>query len=696
MVYLLLLTASVLSFLLTLVYAPVYDYADWTLPKKIFITEALNNGILPLWNPYQSMGFPEHIDVNLFYLPTWILALFGRYIPVMWGIEEVLYAFIAAIGFFKLSKHFGTSSKAAFIMSVAYINSGVFIGNTQHFAWIIGMVWMPFVLLYFIRLLEQPDMKNAICLAVFGSLLLSGAYQGFVFVLLWLFVIMLVSYVLSNGRLKEKGYIRKLIIYLAVCGLVCLVLSLPYIISILSSTDFIIRGKPVAYEKTTAVPFTLKGLLSLFFPYVACTEGGFTGTDISMGSVFIGVMNLFFCGLGLRNIKSNVLKVIVIWGLFCGIVSLGNVTPIHKLAFNIFPLFNYIRVVALFRIWFMLSLLILAVIGWNKYLQDREERYKRPFIYFLCGVALMYMAVLIFCSVKSPDAFHNLYSLNIKGLLHNGIEGKFIFTAVFEIIVTVASFIILILGNKRFKYGLLIMVICIEMILTSWLCLRYTGLNIEHTNKESAKQIATIPSGYPVPQATKSITDIAQQHNINCLWQNIGMVCKEIEYGSYNPLYLVKHEAMLKPYDKREIPLLLPVAFFPNIIIRSDTAIIFNRDTAYSSDANQTKQYSGQSQIRISVFEPNNILMQCKTDTERVLVISQNCYPGWKATINGIESPINTINTSLMSVKVPKGESEIWFHYSRPDVIICLIVASTGWIVVLAYLFIIPLFRKRR
>ena len=89
----------------------------------------------------------------------------------------------------------------------------------------------------------------------------------------------------------------------------------------------------------------------------------------------------------------------------------------------------------------------------------------------------------------------------------------------------------------------------------------------------------------------------------------------------------------------------------------SKTAILYN----YSGDRS-TKDVSGQVSVRSRT--ENKIELVSISDTGGLLVLSEIYYkPGWKATVDGNETPIYQTNHILRSVEVPPGEIEVIFEY---------------------------------
>lgn len=73
--------------------------------------------------------------------------------------------------------------------------------------------------------------------------------------------------------------------------------------------------------------------------------------------------------------------------------------------------------------------------------------------------------------------------------------------------------------------------------------------------------------------------------------------------------------------------------------------------------------------VNIISKKENNIEISCESKTGGLLVLSEIYYePGWKAFVNGKETPIFQTNHILRSIRIPEGNSRVVFQYN-----------SSGW-----------------
>jgi len=72
--------------------------------------------------------------------------------------------------------------------------------------------------------------------------------------------------------------------------------------------------------------------------------------------------------------------------------------------------------------------------------------------------------------------------------------------------------------------------------------------------------------------------------------------------------------------------------------------------------------------VTIKTRNENRIELLSTSDTGGLLVLSEIYYePGWKATVNGKETPIYQTNHVLRSVEIPKGTTEVIFEYDKTN-----------------------------
>ena len=681
----LLLLISAAAFFWTLIYAPIYDYMSEFFPNRHFIVNGLQNGILPLWLPYNGLGLPMFADPqsNFFYLPLWFWTLFGDYTPIMWGVSTIFNGFMAGAGFFVLTRRFVKNDLTAFVMGACYLMCGFFIGNMQHLSWIIGGVWLPWLLKYFIDLMDTPSPKNAILTALFAALLFTGSYPGISFILIYFLPIIVIYYIIIHLKKRDWRYFKRLTPLLLLCGGLCLILTLPELIGVWEVQHYITRGEALNYADASACNFTPQCLISLLYPLMTCINSDFTMTDISMGTIYVGVLTLFFAALGITKIKKDtLLKILLFWGLLCFLLSFGKLLPLHRWAFEWLPLIHYIRLPALFRIFAIIALLLLAAKGLDEVVGNFSKYRNSLIIFVLSCIAVCLIAIIICLRIKTP------FTQNL------------LFCAVMQLVFFGLMWIGLGWQKSKWQFPFIIAIGLLEMAVNAGLCLRHTGFDKDYTNSQLAGLVARLPKDYPIPQRVTSAIEMVHDEGADWghCWQNLGQLAKEVEHYGWNPLQLVTHRELRSPYIEAQKEVLLPaVAFFPKNVVYAEEPILFSIDTAYTHNSAEVVVFSNldSASVIISRFEPCRIELHTYSDRTRPLVLCQNYYHGWKAhTKDGKPLQINILNHSLMSVTVPEGETDIQFSFERPDIVVTLWLSLAAWFGCLLF-FVIRYYNKK-
>ena len=675
--YLVLLLVGITACFGTLIYAPIFDFADEFFPKRWFMMNALENGFWPFWCPYRSMGIPAHADPqsSVFYLPFWLLALVGHYNPYFWGAEFIFHIFVAGCGFYRLSHQFSKNDKICFVVACCYMLSGVFTGNTQHYSWIIAMAWLPWIFHFFFSVFENPTIKNSIGLSFSLSLLFTGGYSGFAFILFYFFIAYAAVYLTKAIRQKDFARIKPLLCQLGITLGLFVLMALPSLLSFAETTKYVTRGETLTFEQATAVAFVPKALLTLFFPWMSGYDRGWMPLDISMRSIFIGVLTVYFFIIGLAQKKNTNTLIMLVFGIICLLLSFGNQLPIYRLVYKL-PFIGMLRFQTIFRCFFMLSMLVFAILGMNAFASD-FKKYSKSFIIFLAAVGLMYVIVFIANAIHIDSEAIKSRDDNFHWALQSAIY-----------IAILAASALLIWKKKELSFNYLSILIVADIILSSWLCLASTGYQKKFTNKQFCQVLAAEPKGYPIPEEVTSSEKIQGEKDYHTLWQNLGCLTKKIEWASRDPFKLKNHEEMAKKYNDEEKRLYLPTALIvPSDVVYTTESTQISTDTVYTLQAENANHYSTPANCAITAFEPGRIVVSTETEESRPIVVAQMYYPGWKATLDdSTPLEISVMNKAMMSVYAPEGRHTIRFTYNRPDCKIAFVIECLS--VLLALFFV--------
>lgn len=691
----LILLVALLGYFWFLIFAPIYDFADEFFPGRLFLVESIRNGIFPLWIPYQSMGLPVHADpqAGTFYLPLWILSLFTDYNPFCWGIEYIFHAFMGGLGFYFLAKHFTENKIIQFSVAIAYMLSGFYVGNAQHISWIIAATWIPWIIYWTIRFYIEPTLKSSILIAVFTSLLFNGGYPGFWILTAYLFLALSIYFMIKNRKSITKKWVFKTGGLLFITAILTLILILPAFISFVEIKALMTRGVPLSYESQISCSYSPQSFISLCFPFIACTDGEFIKNDISMSSIYIGIVLLPIIFVGLLKKKNNLIKFFIGLGIIALLMSVGKYLPFHRWAFQYIPLINMMRLPSIFRLFVIIPLLILAIHGLNHYSQ--KMNIIKIMLLVLGGVILLFISVLFL-------KYQSLFFQDLKNTTWTNISEqptylKFIIQGVIQLIFIGLGFLWIYVKPDKMKCFTSILII--DLLVNGAFCIHKTGYMKELKNSELSTFLNQMPRNYSIPQEVTTSNQIYWKTPYPYLWRNLGIYSKQLEWFSYKGVILKNFEIMTAPNIQKGKELYFPkVAFFPKIVQYSKIALKITPDSAYTDQIGLAKHYIDTiSTLNLSVFEPGKIIVNSNSLIERPLVICQSYYPGWKAKMeDGKSLKIIPMNSSMLSVLVPKGDHTIEFYYHRPDIIGSFIIQMVGTLFVVLTLMLMSVKRIKK
>lgn len=686
-----LLIITLLGYFWFLIYGPIYDFADEFFPGRYFMFESIRNGIFPFWIPYQSMGLPMHGDpqAGTFYLPLWILSLFTDYNPFVWGVEYIFHAFIGGLGIYFLLKHYTPIRNFQFIGALAYLFSGFYVGNVQHIAWIIAASWIPWIIYTIISFYNDPSFKWSILLAVFTSLLFTGGYPGFWIISAYFFIGYTLYWIIKERKSVTKKNVLKILKYYLLSAIVLLVLILPALISFLEISQYITRGVGLEYDSQISCSYSPRSFLSLLFPFVTSTEGSFVKNDISMSSIYFGISLLLFFIIGIFSKKSSLIKLFIVILIVAILLALGTYLPFHRWAFEFLPFINMMRLPSIFRIFIIIPAIIIAIHGVTVFFSNSMIHLK---YYKILLITLLGLLLILFFYIDFRfhiATIHEFKTLTWNNLLYKSLYFKFLFQIIIQITILV-SILCVLLFNRGKNQLIIFLIILADLLFNATLCIHKTGYMNETTNKELSQFLQHMPKEYVVPQEVTSSNQIYWKTAYPSLWRNLGIYSKQLEWFSYKGVILKNFETMTTPNQKKGEELYFPkVAFYPEEVIYSQNSLPIDTLLAYTDDRSLVKIYNDTTSfLDLCVFEPGNIFIKTKSTIERPIVICQSYYPGWKAKIeNGKKLDVKVLNSSMISIVVPKGEHIIRIYYHRPDLFFSFIIQMFGYfILVIMYL----------
>lgn len=682
-----------------------WDIIDYYFPSRFMVGEMMQNHSLPLWNPYQTLGYPIHADPQsgAWYPIAWIIGFFHGYTLNTIGFEFLLHLFIGSWGMFILGKTMNYNKKVSFILAIAYLFSGFFVGNAQHLTWTISGAWLPFVLNQFIVLYKKRTFYNAALLALWSFLFLSAGYPAFVFVMGYFLLILFLYFSFKEFQINKLKGILNYYQFLLISLVIIIICSSIILVSNYYVLPFLTRGNSISPEMALFCPFSPQCSLSFFTPFaVVAHNTNFFKTDLSMTNAYFGIIILVFAVLGLLIKKKSIHWIFIFFAIVSLLASFGSYTPIRMFLYDYIPMMDMFRFPSLFRLFFIFFLILIA--GNSLQSVFYSDKKTPLLLYIIPGIFIAIMMIIVFI-------FRSQGYLDIKTIIFNQLftySPTSIFKQHFAVqalsqILLLSLFILLILKfkSKAITLTLITFLVIFEMMLSTQLNAPYTVIDTAVKNKDAQLYLNTFPKKFPIPNNNSILLNEKNIPKQVPFWRNTSMFNKQVSHEGFTP-FIFKDFRFLTdsiPLFFNEI-LKNPLVYLTNSVYSTsdfkalsdsnsiDSSMVFFSPSDYTKIHKNVTPDTIIGTFQISKFSPTNIQIECDAIKPSMLILLQNYYYGWTATVNGSETPIYKANYATMAVPVNIGKNTIAFNYHPKNIIIAYYLSIISFFILLLYLII--------
>ena len=665
-----------LSFLL---HIPKWDSVRGYLPYRFFISDYMQDGHLPLWNPFQRLGYPGYSDLQsgCWYPVMWLLMLFGQYDITSLVAEVVITFVIAGWGMFQLSSWMHQCNRTALVLAISYALSGFMVGSAQLLVFLIGMAWLPWILWAFLRVLQGGGARYSALLAFCLMCNITGASPAFTIVLLYaLPSIAVYQLVRSENR---TSFLKHFLFQGAITLTLLLLLLAPFIVSFVDFMTYFNRNGKLPYEAITLNPFVWSDYLSFFFPYsVISTHEMFQVTDLSLRNAYVGIAGIVFFIMTLFFARQTKW----FWGLVAVvlvsmILALGDFSGIYKAIYHL-PGFGLFRHPAFFRGYGMLGILLMAGFSMPKWL---DGKLLVPRHGMVVSMALLVICMGIAWSITTPE----LIQKTLVEILHEGEFpshgfGSQLFVNAAILLFLVVLAVMVTKGFALTRFNALMMFVVLDLFIQTRLSAPttlYHSVDYSET-RDYFNSVEQLPAHDQCCNSTpmKMLDESAAILKTSALVSNVSTFNKRISSVGENPL---RFRAFDQAKDSGLLAWVLenPLMYFPERICSDGDSIgpgcIFNTSVHLDNIGRECRLESAR--VGYNCYEAS---VDNPTEVERWLVLNANYHHLWKAQINGTSLPISRVNHLAMGVLIPAGTAgTVQFAFYSP---------ALPWAIALAFL----------
>ena len=91
-------------------------------------------------------------------------------------------------------------------------------------------------------------------------------------------------------------------------------------------------------------------------------------------------------------------------------------------------------------------------------------------------------------------------------------------------------------------------------------------------------------------------------------------------------------------------------------------------DKKFKADLGEARQQQSTSVVTLQKYEPNELTYNVESQAGGIVVFSEVYYPGWTATVDGVDTPVGRVNYVLRAVNVKPGKHTIVLSFKPQSV----------------------------
>lgn len=657
------------------------DTFDCWLAWRHFITLALKNGELPLWNPLQQMGYPVYADLQG---PMWYpeaLALGGTIGHSIWTLQALFlaYVIIGGIGFMRLCVTVHRESRSGLIAGLAYALCGFLVAHQMHFYAIISAAWMPWFLAAQLRLMRTPHWRTVVEAALCMMMMLTGGNHTFTIIAAYLLPFLFLSHVIGAWRHGDRKSIARLLTHeLLFLGLT-VVLACGTFYSWIEVSPYLGRMHGLPYELSSEGPFNPTALPTLLFPGLFGKNDWSIGTHPAMANGNMGALMLAFAIIALLRKRTATENIFAVFGIICALLSFAQDLPLHHFAWRWLPGLNVFRFPSYYLYFTMLGTLLLAAGSLKEDARWRWGR-QRSFLIGTGCVLLVGTALLLFLPERFAPAPADALRRSLFEQVRAFGYGQRLFYGwmVTGSVVTVAFVLAL---RNRLTALVLLGVVFLEMGWNTHLCVWNTALSDIPPSVIHAR-LAQLPRGPVVPDLRPMIEHHDSGESLHYLWRNtqtfLGMPSRE-GFNSFWPSHtdslINHHPELVEAMDKQPMVYLTDNLLHESHLghLQPDSSTVFvpqmirggrlPRGTpAVPNDLHR----SPEDLVAFTAFQYGRFALRTSTKAATFLVVQQTWFPGWTIRIDEVPAEVVRVNVAAFGALLPAGEHRVVVAFEKP------------------------------
>jgi len=603
-----------------------------------YFTSHLMRGVFPMWDPFNFWGRPDDFAVrvigefNPFLLICAFITKLGISFTNAYAFYSSAYFFTGMYGFYLLSKRIYQNETAAFLALTILLFSSFSTNIFNDILVILMFVPAVWFFTFFISFIGKQERVYFLGMT-FCAMMIAVTYIPFYFITVFLFVVIGFGLIHFRKLIDIFGIFYRFALkenfFVSGCTLCLLLALIPGLLWYQASLqgDFVMSwraGEPasnaaaMSYEGIArsgiAGPITLSGLISDL-------------DYIRAGSFFVPIFAFIILLLGVIVPITGRLILFLFVGTVLLLISLADVTPVHRFLFEHAVIFKYFRNLH-YLLWLALPFYTLFAVGQFKYLL---EFFKVP-----------EGRLAKFLFVSAVHAGFLFFLLNME---------RIITSSFLVVILSYAYFSALIFSRHRGEGRLLMTCLLLIVVLQPLEVYYHFAKNTKNHIHQYAKKPYSKNQFEPRFSYQRPLED---DRDMIFDIQGFGNV-KDASGFMQGPFMKSKWSHDL--YENMDHEILKEYVRHKFILYDKEVSDAFLKGgQIISKDLDD---------FRVVNFDLNKIELKTNFSEEKFMVYNDSYHKDWQASINGDRAQIVRANIAFKGLLLPKGENVVEFQF-RP------------------------------
>jgi hypothetical protein len=376
------------------------DLFDGELPVRLLVGRVIRAGSVPLWTNQLCSGTP------LIGLPAdplgLVLFTFFPAAPAL-DLYLVVLLLVAAHGAYSLARRFGADRTAAFLAGVAFAGSGQMVGQLKHLSILSTIVWLPVGLVLIDRAVAEWKSRQALWVGLFGLVFAYQVLSGFpqsAYICALFYGAFALFRVVSERRQMGGGAASKLLAALAAAVVVGAAAGAVVLLPLSEIAGASNRPGALDYRWATYTSYWPPDLLTFFVPYVTGDVGNATyegPQPFSESYAYAGLLTaLLAVYSGIRERRRPLVSFLALSTIIAFALMLGARSPFYYAAYLLIPGMKRFRAPVRFVVVLQLTFIMLGALGLTRVRAKLERR-------FGVGSWIPVLAAAAVCAITSVD-----------------------------------------------------------------------------------------------------------------------------------------------------------------------------------------------------------------------------------------------------------------------------------------------------